>query len=465
MSLEISIIKSLEDLRTTQGRMVVPPIVENGKDTRGRLYFVMPWYEAGSLQDMLDKATDLEPRQALLMIEKIAELLAIVHSQGIAHRDVKPSNILIDKEGNPLLTDFGLCLEVSSEYQQRLTATSEAIGSRLYLAPENENGINEDVDQRPSDFYAFAKLAWTLIAGRRQPLARELQSSIGSRLYELLKDSRLAPLDDLCRDLLNPDPRARLCDWETVMTEVRSVYSSLAIEQSESSGIDGPADLLRAARLYASTPLAANLIEEQQLERRAEENYQDLKVAAITTIATFNNEIEEINKVIAGAAQANISQGGPSLGEIATFSLLHTAGIDQRASQARTAPPNLLPKSAWHESSPALVVISDHTQPPRPALYYGMYLCPTKAGVYLLSVPLLYVWDHTPGYRLLSVLDKEYGRSQGPWNVSWATTRRRVEAFATEHYRASTGLIEKWLRLSAAAADLADPAAWSDEQG
>jgi len=94
-----------------------------------------------------------------------------------------------------------------------------------------------------------------------------------------------------------------------------------------------------------------------------------------------------------------------------------------------------------------------------------MYLCPTKAGVYLLSVPLLYVWDHTPGYRLLSVLDKEYGRSQGPWNVSWATTRRRVEAFATEHYRASTGLIEKWLRLSAAAADLADPAAWSDEQG
>jgi serine/threonine protein kinase len=52
-----------------------------------------------------------------------------------------------------VLADFGLAIEVLDPEQARLTSTSEAVGSRYYIAPENENGVNESVDQRPADFY------------------------------------------------------------------------------------------------------------------------------------------------------------------------------------------------------------------------------------------------------------------------------------------------------------------------
>jgi serine/threonine protein kinase len=81
--------------------------------------------------------------------------------------------VLIDG-GTVALTDFGLCLDIldSEGGTERLTDTREAVGSRYYIAPENEGGLNAALDQRPADFYAFGKLTWALLAGR-QPLPRE----------------------------------------------------------------------------------------------------------------------------------------------------------------------------------------------------------------------------------------------------------------------------------------------------
>jgi hypothetical protein len=58
---------------------------------------------------------------------------------------------------------------------QRLTETAEQIGSRFYIAPENERGFNPEVDQRPADLHAFGKLAWVLLSGLPQlPSARAM---------------------------------------------------------------------------------------------------------------------------------------------------------------------------------------------------------------------------------------------------------------------------------------------------
>src|SRR6185503_2369685 len=102
------------------------------------------------------------------LLIKLARAVQIVHKVGFAHRDLKPANILLDGD-KILLADFELVLQVDDEAPDRLTGAAEVIGSRFYLAPENESGVNDDVDQRPSDFYAFGKIVWALLAGQRPP--------------------------------------------------------------------------------------------------------------------------------------------------------------------------------------------------------------------------------------------------------------------------------------------------------
>jgi serine/threonine protein kinase len=137
-----------------------------------------------------------------LLIE-IAAAVEEVHSRDVAHRDLKPANIFRDGEGRVHLGDFGLCLSLESDV--RLTDTEEAIGSRLYIAPENESGINEAIDQRPADFYAFGKNLGAVLAGR-QPPAREHVLREKYLLSAVTGDERLRFLEPLIAELVEADP-------------------------------------------------------------------------------------------------------------------------------------------------------------------------------------------------------------------------------------------------------------------
>ena len=129
--------------------VAVPEIVDRDIGVQ-QPWFVMPWYGDGSLEDAVrDGRFRSDPIGGLSVLIELAEILADVHAAGLAHRDVKPSNILIGPSGL-VLSDFGLCLELDDD-GTRLTDTDEAVGSRHYIAPENEAGINFEVDQRPAD--------------------------------------------------------------------------------------------------------------------------------------------------------------------------------------------------------------------------------------------------------------------------------------------------------------------------
>src|SRR5438477_546174 len=78
-----------------------------------------------------------------------------IHAAGIIHRDLKPDNILLTG-AEAKVADFGICLLVE---EPRLTATSEAVGPRLYMAPELEDGRNLAVDAR-ADIYSLAKILY-----------------------------------------------------------------------------------------------------------------------------------------------------------------------------------------------------------------------------------------------------------------------------------------------------------------
>jgi serine/threonine protein kinase len=196
--------REIENMRRLRnlGVHVVPEVVEADLDAE-RPYFVMPWYRDGSLQDRIDNAAYVnDPRQGLTVLVQLAISLEAIHKQDFAHRDVKPSNVLFD--GTELaVADFGLSLQLDED-AERLTDVDEAVGSRLYIAPENEGGLNPDTDQRAADCYAFAKVLWAVLAGRTPP-ARENQLLEPLTLQTVLGE-RFARLTAIQSQLLQRDP-------------------------------------------------------------------------------------------------------------------------------------------------------------------------------------------------------------------------------------------------------------------
>ncbi len=223
---EIEIMRRLR----AAGLESVPPIIESGVQGKSK-YYVMPWVDEGSLDGAVKDGRYREnPAAGLDLIIEIGKSLAEVHALGVAHRDLKPGNILVS-QGKPLLVDFGLALD--TEESTRLTATAMQIGSRFYMAPENASGQNDAADQRPTDFYAYAKIAWALLVGHSPP-NREEQVDEGWRIEDRAGDPRLAALNPLFATLLKVDPEERLTDWRVVLTEVRDIRRRIVSRSAES---------------------------------------------------------------------------------------------------------------------------------------------------------------------------------------------------------------------------------------
>lgn len=146
----------------------IVPVLDYGEKD-GYAYQVMPFLEVGSLTDrMLQGSVSLQVGGKLL--DQVATALAYSHQHGVVHRDVKPSNILLDPEGNALLADFGMARQV--EASESLTG-SAVIGTPAYIAPEQVQGGN--VDAR-CDQYALGVLLFQLATGT---LPYEAETPIG----------------------------------------------------------------------------------------------------------------------------------------------------------------------------------------------------------------------------------------------------------------------------------------------
>jgi N-acetylneuraminic acid mutarotase len=210
-----------------RGLTIIPEVVDYNLDAT-RPWFVMPWYKDGSLEGPIRRGEfRRHPLSGVSLLIKLARAIEALHQERVAHRDLKPANIF--RAGDSvLLGDLGLNLDLA-EHAERITSTDEAVGARLYTAPENESGRNEASDQRPADFYAFGKITWAVLAGRNPP-ARERQLASPWTLKEQLGDSRFEILHTLEAQLLELEPSRRLSDWKTVVLTLRSFASFLNAE-------------------------------------------------------------------------------------------------------------------------------------------------------------------------------------------------------------------------------------------
>ncbi len=120
---------------------------------------VMPWVEGASLRDLIDSDGTLTAGEVVWIAQCVATALSASHSLGIVHRSVRPSNILIDLAGNPLLCDFGM------SHGTDVTAVGDsalASNASLYVAPEQERG--EAVPA--SDQYSLGMVCYEMLGGR-----------------------------------------------------------------------------------------------------------------------------------------------------------------------------------------------------------------------------------------------------------------------------------------------------------
>src|SRR5207302_10043482 len=154
-------------------------------DSAGAAYLVMPYYAGGSLRERLRAAGRLDPDEALDLAAQLGRGLDALHERGVVHRDVKPSNVLLDGEGTAALTDFGLARGPDST---RLTAEGQLLGTPHYLAPELIEGREAS---RESDVYALGCVLYECLAGE-PPFAGRGAAEIGfAHLTEPPPDPRL----------------------------------------------------------------------------------------------------------------------------------------------------------------------------------------------------------------------------------------------------------------------------------
>jgi len=144
----------------------------------GAPFFAMEYVEGGSLADRLRGGT-LTPRQAAEFLTPVARALDFAHRHHVVHRDMKPANILIDPQGVPKVTDFGIAKRFMAE--SALTLSGAVIGTPVYMAPEQARGTSRDVGPA-ADIYSLGAILYEMLAGRPPFLPDESDTSIMVRV-------------------------------------------------------------------------------------------------------------------------------------------------------------------------------------------------------------------------------------------------------------------------------------------
>ncbi len=135
------------------------PVHDYG-EADGYTYIAMPFVESGTLADLLNEKP-LPLLQIRRIVTQVGDALDYAHSQGVIHRDVKPSNVLVDQRGNCLLTDFGIAKMVEGSVY--LTRTGGIVGTPAYMSPEQIQG--QELDGR-SDVYSLGIVLYEMATGR-----------------------------------------------------------------------------------------------------------------------------------------------------------------------------------------------------------------------------------------------------------------------------------------------------------
>ncbi len=182
--------------------------VEDAGEVDGQLFLCMPLVEGVTLEQAIRAEGGLDPVRAVAILRRVATALGHAHAHGVVHRDVKPANVLLGRDGQAYLTDFGLAQVAEAA---RLTRTGVWVGTLDYIAPEQL--LAQKVGPG-ADVYALAAVAYETLAGRPPFVRHNTNDLIQAHLNDAPRPPSalrrsLAPADaPLARGLAkSPDER------------------------------------------------------------------------------------------------------------------------------------------------------------------------------------------------------------------------------------------------------------------
>src|SRR5437868_6041603 len=181
------------------------------RERDGYCYFSMNLVEGGQLDEVV-KHQAISIRRIVELIAKLARTVHYAHEHGILHRDIKPGNVLLDKEGEPHLTDFGLARLVETE--NNVTRTTEMLGTPSYMAPEQARGNNAELTGA-TDIYALGAVLYQLLTGQVPFVGRTAYETVRLVLETEARQPRLLnpkvdrDLSTICLKCLEKQPQRR----------------------------------------------------------------------------------------------------------------------------------------------------------------------------------------------------------------------------------------------------------------
>jgi tetratricopeptide (TPR) repeat protein len=187
----------------------------------GYHYFTMDLIEGDGL-DRIIKRGRLSFEEALSILEEIARAIHYAHAEGIVHRDLKPANLILDMDGHPKITDFGLAKPID---QKSLSRTGTVVGTPFYMPPEQVKGETERIDQRV-DIYALGVILYEMITGK-VPFRGETTMEVYHRIlhHDLLSPRKLnkkipPEVETICLKAMEKDPEGRYATAEELADDI-----------------------------------------------------------------------------------------------------------------------------------------------------------------------------------------------------------------------------------------------------
>ncbi|WP_406108914.1 serine/threonine protein kinase [Streptomyces sp. NBC_01003] len=184
--------------------------VHDVTEVDGRPLIVMELVDGPSLDDVLRDRGPLDPREAAAIGAKVMDALEAAHRAGVLHRDVKPGNILLDRSGRVVLTDFGIATmdDPGDGSATHLTRSGELVGSLDYLAPERAQG---QVPGPASDVWAVGATLYAAVEGASPFRRTSTWSTLTAIVVEPLPEPRRAGqhLTPVLQQLMAKDPQTR----------------------------------------------------------------------------------------------------------------------------------------------------------------------------------------------------------------------------------------------------------------
>ena len=227
----------------------IVPVYEVGEHNN-RPFFAMAHIEGQSLREVI-KQGKLSVSEAIDFTMQICEGLHKAHESGVVHRDVKPGNIIIDKENRPRILDFGLATITGEE---KLTKTGSTLGTVGYMAPEQIEGKN--IDQR-SDLFSVGVILYEMLTGRRPfegdndaAVVRAITSSNPEPIARF-KSGVTGELQQIINKALTKDPSLRYQHADGMLSDLKR----LQIESITSGKKFGLAKILGIVTVFVAVAI------------------------------------------------------------------------------------------------------------------------------------------------------------------------------------------------------------------